>query len=384
VPRRWPALLAALALGNLIAGVWLSAMPTRLGDLEQVAAWSGAWVSGANPYAAPDARVDYPPWALLILSPLHFVPSPWRAAVWIPVNAVLLVVLLRRLVGQSPDPTRCRVALLMLLAATACARTLNQFSLLSYTLATVGALSTMPLLGGLGVGLSLMKPQIGGVVLVWMLLRRDWRRAALGLAVPAVLLVLFAWRVHVDPVTVGRQYASALKSVHGGSAPYVGHTELRTWLLRLVPGLAGGLTISAAVAALSLLPALVAVFRGRTRTADENLALLALCGAASLLAVRHLSYDFLLLWPALVAWRVPPFSNGESARGRALAFALLAAALVVEVPGWSRLMVSWSGPRQLLALGELDRLVTIAAWGWLSWGAVRPARTPLGAHQKMD
>jgi len=38
----------------------------------------------------------------------------------------------------------------------------------------------------------------------------------------------------------------------------------------------------------------------------DALARLAFCGVVSLLGVRHLSYDFIVLFPLIAAWRTSP------------------------------------------------------------------------------
>lgn len=219
-----------------------------------------------------------------------------------------------------------------------------------------------------------MKPQIGGVVLVWILLRGQWRRAAV--AVPAILIAVFAARVGVDPVSIVRQYAEALTFAQGGAVPPSGHTELRSWLTSLWPDFAGRLTVAAALAALLLVPAVVSSLRRGRRAKADPWETLALCGAASLLAVRHLSYDFILLWPALIAWRVPPGSARPVSRERTAAFTVLAGLLVLGLPSWSRLAVEHGAPAGFLLATEIDRILTLAVWGMLAWCACLPRRRP--------
>jgi hypothetical protein len=97
--------------------------------------------------------------------------------------------------------------------------------------------------------------------------------------------------------------------------------------------------------------------------------MLALCGAVSLLVVRHLSDDFILLWPAIAA------APAE--------FALLAGALVADIPAWVRLAVGRGAPPALGSLAEIDRIVAVAAWAALSWRRLtrsRPASMAGGQH----
>jgi hypothetical protein len=123
-------------------------------------------------------------------------------------------------------------------------------------------------------------------------------------------------------------------------------------------------------AALLLVPAMLASLRRARRTGlslDTAYVGLALCGAVSLLSVRHLSYDFIVLWPALVAWRAAPFSADPRRYAPAAAFWALATALVIGLPGWVRAAVAAGAPEPLLVLTEADRVVALAAWAYLSW-----------------
>ena len=379
-PLDAPRLLAVAVLAslNLAAGLWLSTRPTRGGDLQQVVDWTIAWSAGANPYSAGSV-VDYPPWALVALWPLSALAPEWRQPLWVLVNAVLLAVLLSQLTRQTDEPVRIRIALALLLAATAPARTLNQFSLLAGVLAMAGASATSNGWGGLALGLSLIKPQIAGVVLIWICLKGQWSRAGLALAVPALLTAVFLARAGDDPAAVLGQYAGALAAVHGGADPLPGHTELRPWLLPVLPDGVSAASWSAGLAALLILPGVVFAARRRSWTPDEGLALLALCGAASLLAVRHLSYDLFLLWPALLAWRVPPFARGAGPRGRGAAFAVLSALLVLQLPSWARLAARQGAGEWWMAVTEVDRVLVLVIWivlsCRLSWAAVIAPRS---------
>lgn len=366
--------VALAAAVNLCAGIWLSLQPERSLDLQRVADWAGAWASGVNPYQAADADVDYPPWALVLLWPLSVIRPEWRPALWVVVNLGLVAVLLRRLAGDLDEPAPARVWLALLLLSTACVRTLNQFSVLAFALALAGGradLKVGPSRTSAGravwLGLSLMKPQIGGIVLVWTFLTRDWRRGVIALCVPAMLTVVFALRVHESPTAIVSDYARALMSVHGAADPFPGHTELRSWIQLVWPSYAGRFAVAVALAAVLLLPAVAAAARVSRWTPDARLELLALVGAVSLLSIRHLSYDFLLLLPALVAWRVPPFARRWRAAPRAWWFYGLAALLVIEVPGWARLLTAHGAPPTLGLLTESDRLVALGAWAILAW-----------------
>jgi hypothetical protein len=61
-----------LAILNLAAGTIASSLPGRLFDFDLMMAWGRYWlIQGANVYApGPWGNVDYPPNAVVLLSPL--------------------------------------------------------------------------------------------------------------------------------------------------------------------------------------------------------------------------------------------------------------------------------------------------------------------------
>ena len=354
--------LVILAALNMCGGVLLTLARDQAADLYLVAQWLHAWLSGGNLYA-PGSITDYPPWAIVTLSPLAFVPRGWLMGVWILLNLGLAAVIVWRLATISHENAPHARNLALLLAATGTIRQLLQFSHLSYALAIIGAFTASPLIGGLLVGLSLMKPQIGGVVWLWLVLRRDWRRAAYALPVPLILTAAYIAVAPIGPLDLATGYRAAITSQYGDPTELPGHSDLRVWLWRLWPDPSGNAVLSALVLAALLVPLVMSV--ARRRADGRDIELLGLCGAISLLAVRHLSYDFLLLLPVLVAWRCPPCAATPQAP-RWMFFGL-AALLVAAVPSWAKLALAHSAPPATAVFLELDRVMCIAVWAALSW-----------------
>jgi hypothetical protein len=117
-----------------------------------------------------------------------------------------------------------------------------------------------------------------------------------------------------------------------------------------------------------LVPLVMTVVRQRADGRDMEL--LGLCGAISLLAVRHLSYDFLLLLPVLIAWRCPPCAATRQAP-RWMFFGL-AVLLVAAVPSWAKLALAHSAPPAASLFLELDRVMCLVVWAALSWRLNQP------------
>src|SRR4051812_22641890 len=80
------AVLIALAVVNLTAGVWRSLRPEASLDAARVFAWSDLWRSGVDPYSDVAREVDYPPNALVLLAPVGRSIASAPAAVWVGVN----------------------------------------------------------------------------------------------------------------------------------------------------------------------------------------------------------------------------------------------------------------------------------------------------------
>lgn len=368
--------LALVACASLGFGVFWSLQAAQIYDLRIVSEWTESWVSRINPYAGIGSTVDYPPWALVVLSPLAAVREAWRPALWIVVNLALVVALITRLVDATRDPRRARLRLALLLASMACLRTLPQFSLLSYTLAIYGALSPTRFAGGVLLGLSLIKPQIGGPVLLATMLCGDWRRVVVALSVPVALTAVFATWVHASVTAVLADYAGVISRVYGSPA-FQGHTEVRTWLWSLWPTVTGNVILTAGLALVLVTPGTLAAWTRRLRPAVD-LELIALCGVVSLLVQRHLSYDLILLLPAVVAWR-PSFEVDATPAPRWM-FAGLTVLLIAAIPSLARLGLRAAPNDAFVWLTQMDRLLCIGVWMLLSLRLLQRPRSPVGVR----
>jgi hypothetical protein len=361
---RWRAALVPAAAINLIVGVALSFRGGRDGDLFQVVRWAGEWAHGLDPFALADAGVDYPPWALVMLSPLAWVPNGVLTAVWVAANLGLVAWMVTRLLRWA-DESRARQALLAaLLLCAASLRTLNQFSVLSFALAIAGAASPSRAIGGTLLGLSFFKPQIGGALALWVWLRGQRGRVLAGVAVVLALTLVFSARAGVDPLSVVREYAASLSNTYADLSSIPGHTDLRSALTLYAPSLDPGPGLSLALLVLLLVPLGASLWRSGGALPAGDLEVAAFCGVVSLLATRHLSYDLLLLLPLVVAWRIPPFTEGPPPVGRrqTMAFWTITALLVIEVPSWYRRLLEPAGLTGLAFLTELDRALCVAVW----------------------
>lgn len=366
MPPRW--ILWSAAGVSLAAGVWLSLDPVRLADFALVMAWTQDWRTGITPFTY-EIGADYPPWALVSLVPLTWIPAAPRAPLWVAANLALVVYIARVLTRDVPA-LDTRPWLVPALLCVASVRTLSQFSLLSFALALAGATTRSPVAGGFWLGLALMKPQVGGVIWLAHVCLRDWRRVAMAAAVPVILTMVCAWGLGQSPLRVLQDYAGVLSATHGGSSPFLGHTELEAWLWHLF-GAGTSLPMAAALAVAMLAPGVVAIRRQRPATPAGVLEWYGFCGVVSLLATRHLSYDLILLLPLVVSWVAWPVRR----RGAA-GLALLSWLILHPPTWWRRVFAPLGAPDVFVVVTELDRVVCVALWVVLAVSLFK-------AHQRM-
>ena len=366
--------LAAWALAaavNLSAGLVIASWPERRSDLESMQRWGHAWlVTGSNVYETDEGLPDYPPHALVALSPLGAIPDRLAVPVWGSINlglALLAPCLAVRAVCPGATLSAAALPILMFLCWGGF-RTLLQFSLLSLT---AGLLSMIvadrkPVWSGVCLGLALMKPQMAAPFLLWALFTRRWRVAGVALGVVAMGTAVFCLRAGANPLDVTLRYADILRVYHTGEPILVGLAQLRP-LVALVashPALVDALTAAVAVALLAAV--CVLGLTEEKRRAPTRYAAPALAGVWSLLTFYHLTYGFVLLLPAgLLLWSV---GDPRTRSVRRRVFWGLQLAMMLDVPGiWGRARHLIAPNRMLDAmLPHFDRGFMLALFGCLA------------------
>ncbi|MDQ3071411.1 MAG: DUF2029 domain-containing protein, partial [Acidobacteriota bacterium] len=310
--------------------------PERLLDFAQVRAWAGEWLQGASPYESPESLADYPPNALVSLAPLASIPAGAAVPLWIAVNVALslaIAAIAPRLAGHGA----LHAALLLMLPPF---RTLNQFSIAAFApaLAGVASAARRPVLGGVAIGLSLIKPQVGGPALLWAIAARRWRTVAAAVAVPIVLVALFSARLGRTPFGVLADHAAATTRTQNRADLMGGETNL----LPLVDWLPLAPVVTQAILAVLLLALLPLAWR--KHAPDRDARFFASACLVSLLALRHLGYGLLLAIPALL-WTI----GHASRRVRAVGW-ICFAVMVASPPTLSRYLLEPSGAGEAVAL----------------------------------
>jgi glycosyl transferase family 87 len=375
-PRPVLAAWALMAALNLSAGVVIASWPERQADLDSVSRWGHAWlVSGWNVYATPDVGLpDYPPHAVVALSPLGALPDTWAVPVWAALN-LGMALLACCLVVRAMDPDARVGEHLLPIAMFLCwgaFRTLLQFSLLTFTfgLLTMVLARRRPTWSGVCLGLALMKPHIAAPFFLWAMFTRRLHVAGVGVGVVALGTIIFCLRAGTNPIGVTLGYFEILRGYHTGDAPLVGIAHLRPLIALAVSHPAWVDVVTGAVAVLLLGAIGVLGVAECRRWATIPYSAPALAGVWSVLTFYHLTYGFVVLLPA--AMQLRSARDSETAIFRRRVFWGLQLAMMVDVPGMGRRagQLLTSPPMLDSVLSHFDRWLMLGLFACLAALAV--------------
>lgn len=336
VKARW--LWAVPAAANIAVGVALATHPDRWTDVETIRRWTGQWLfAGTDLYADLRSGTDYPPHAIVLLSPLALVPGALVAPVWSCVNLALMAAagyLAARLVRPQASSSDALYLTLLFLCWSG-TKTLVQFSLLTLVcgVAAVVFAQRRPVLAGLSLGLSLMKPQIAFPFALWMLFARRSKVVAIAAAFVACGVAIFCIRADASPLDVVVRYTEILRAYYAGGSAMYGVSQLRPLLAFL--GIAR-VDLVTAIASTALLAFICAeAFNARDDRSQLAHATLGLGAVWSLLTFYHLTYGFVLLLP-LGALLLLDDQHAQP-KARLALFWAMQCALMIDVPAiWRR------------------------------------------------
>jgi len=354
--------LAAAACVNLAAGATLALRdPARASDLWTMYEWCGRWLSGEGLYTAADAVTDYPPNAIVMLSPMALLPWPWLVPLWTAFALALapaLAFLVVRLVSRG-DPVAAAVPMLLFLCWTS-SRTLLQFTALSMALAwlSVRFVDSHRLVSGVALGLALFKPHIAGPIALWALVTGRARVVIVAAAVVIAGWAAYDARIGENPLTTLAGYYGVLGRLHAGPDGLVGRTGLRGWTTILAADsrvadawwIAGSAFVLAGIVWLAR--------RDPQRPlAAGGLAITSLFCLWSLFAFYHNTNNLIMMLPAFVfVWLV---DDRPGSPQRWVPILLLQAALMFDVPtrlGPRMPPDHWAAP----AVEHFDRALVVA------------------------
>lgn len=379
-----------LALVNLASAlvVW------RTTDFATMHVWVSEWLwRGTDLFADAAWGTDYPPTAIVVLSPIALLNVHVSAWPWALLNVLLLASIGVSIVRTMDANTAWRSTWLFVatLFCWSASRTLLQFTILALAcaLASWRLSRTRPVSAGALLALALIKPQVAAPYALLMIATRRWCVVASSVATTVLLWALYCLRAGASPMAVAANFAERLISIYSGSHAQVGVSELA----RLAPagyedvtGLFVGLTLSLALVAIA-----VRVWVCSEARRDRVSLLLPAAGAAAvLMTCRHLSYAFVTLAPA-AAWLLT--AGAWLGRWPRRLFWALQAGMIVDVPTAHRALAAagWSVRWADLVLPHADR-VLLVVWtsvllrlAWLmAGGALAVGEAPSAGTNEDD
>ncbi|HEX7796624.1 MAG TPA: glycosyltransferase family 87 protein [Vicinamibacterales bacterium] len=326
-----------VGVANVAAGVWIACRPAQSRDVWTVAHWCRDWLlSGVSPYPGAEFRTNYPPYALVLLSPLAIIPDRILGLTWSLISAALAVTvgwLGLKASGVTAREHEALVVSIGFFLAWESLRVglgLGQFTLVALACGLGAVVSRERVTRGVLLGLSMIKPQIGVAFLLWAMLEGAWASVVIS-ALPIVLgTIVFAARLGQSPLGVAAAYSDVFLHQVSGAGFRQGSLELRPLIHDVVGTAAVADMIHTAFVAATLV-FLVFAHR-RMSTANRSLFLLPLTCLWTLMSVYHAAYDLVLLWPATIAlwsWQL----RARAGAGVIAVLAALQLALIVDIPG---------------------------------------------------
>jgi hypothetical protein len=370
-PSRRVLLFWAMLAGlNLAAGVVISTQPHRLTDLESVLRWERAWLlEGDNIYRLSGSYVDYPPNAIVLLSPLALLPASVASPFWVLVNigfACLAAYLAARFF-RPYDPFRVVLLPVLMFLTWGGVRTLAQFSLAALVLSmlTLKLAERRPGAAGVFLGLAMMKPQVAVPVFLWSIFTRRWRLAGIAASVVAGLFAVFCVWSRSSPASIVVRYVEILAFYHTGHEILAGVSELRP-LIRQIG--AANVDFVVGWVGLALLAGIsIAGFQEGTAIKRILYAAPPLAACWSLLTFYHLTYGFVVLLPVMMLLALN--DTGRSSM-RVVMFWVLQLGMMFDVPGMAQRLGLAGTAVYSRALVHADRVlivVLIIGLGALAW-----------------
>jgi hypothetical protein len=255
----------------------------------------------------------YPPSTFMVLSPLALFPFPAARLIWFLLNGCLFIAATGLILALCPPLQRWLATALgsLFLLSSAILLVLGQPAIFAISLLGIGIylflrglllpLGTLMLLLSLAV-----KPQVGGLIVLYLVARRlHWRCAAVAMAGALALLLAAALILQLHPRSVGwastlRENLTATLDTGGSADPRpanpqaIGDTNLQS-LTSIFFFSARKFNLAAYAVFIFLFAAFVLVFWAKNADAELHLLALAALSILSLMPVYHRFYDTRLL-----------------------------------------------------------------------------------------
>jgi hypothetical protein len=352
-------LWAALGAANVLLGVTIALRPDGSRDAGWLWIWTRNWLQGSNPYRWP-IPADYPPWALVSLSPIGAMPGAAAAAVWAAAGVCLALAVAwigPKAIAADSTPPRRAAGLFLSWAAVRYGLGNGQFALLAVAcgLAAVWLARRGSRWSGLFLGAALIKPHVGIAFLAWAIAAGKWRAISGAVAAIGAGTLVFSARLHESPLAGLIQYARQIAIEFQHPDQLRGSVEIGPLLAAIVGDASAAAYLNATLAAASL-AAIIWMLSRHPYEARERLALPLFC-MWTLASTFHNAYDLVLLWPVWLSIRDRQLRGPESAPYVLL---LVQAAMVAGIPAlWWKLYGSGAGLHfdRVLVVGLLVYLI---------------------------
>jgi hypothetical protein len=378
---------------SVARGFITSLRPGRSIDLHAIYSWLSAWFwQGLNPYTPPPDLIandpwwfqaNYPPAAIAFLSPLALLPHEWVTLFWSLFNLPLAIVvgfLAFRIFNPNEPAKAALLPCLIFLSWVGLRVGLSngQFSLLivCFGLLTVAICDKRPYLGGVLLGLALMKPHVGIAFFLWTVTTKRFKPAAVAIAVTFIGLFIFSLRIGESSALVAQKYINVLRGQFGGEAYLPGVFELRPFVHFVIPSFfVAEIMNLAIILGLAGIIGLVGLNKKLLVDRQGDLVILQLCCLWSLMAFYHNPYDSILMLPVMFGlYSYVKTAPSASARHQArVALWILQAALVLEVAGRWRTLSKYFDLSRYDAVGALishfDRVLILGLFMFIAYGA---------------
>lgn len=297
------------ALAALVAAILAADHPLGSEGYFAVRHWLEVWHTGANVYEL-NLAVDYPPQALIFLSPLLWFPSVHGELWFAGLNSLLCIAAAWYLVSLTSgyagvSLTRAeRLAYVLMLVAWSPTRVCiwNGQTTPLVILACCFALhmaTRAPLLAALALAVGLSKPHVAIGFVLFAIFLRLWKLVSLAALTAVSAALIYTATVSRSPWLVLRQYTDTLFRVYGGPRFLRGEIDMRPFFVDLLSDYAIGETAFLATAC-----ALGAMLLGLIWRARHNPHAAVWVMAASLMWAMAVfpfrRYGLMLIAPALL------------------------------------------------------------------------------------
>ncbi len=342
-PRLATVLWGTAAIVSLVFACGVAIQPDRSRDFWEVRRWLDYWALGAHdPYTNLKIAVDYPPYALLFLAPLAWIPPSVAPLLLAVANALLCVLASWLVVTVTVELAELRLQRLDVWALTAVVASWGAFRTsiwLGQTMpvALVMALYAIrwsqrhPAWAGAAFGVATFKLNMTAGFAVALLLLRRVKPFIVAVLVMGIGTAAFALTLGVSSFRVAAEYVGRLTSMYGDSGNVPDWLSARR-LVHALLGHGGGAATAYYVFAVCAFALLVWCAR-RARRARLGPAL---TFAASLLwvlmDVSQQRFNAVLLAPAFVLVLVPQARVVGNEAARRWVAGTLAVVMALDLP----------------------------------------------------